>query len=314
MNTKEIKIEYIDPLDLYGANDKNLKKIKESFPLLKIVARGDVIKLAGSKAEIKRFEDRIEKLIKHFNKYNGLNENNVERLLNGEEKVVMASSRESSDILVHGVGGKKIRARTVNQRKMVDSTKENDIVFAIGPAGTGKTYTAVAIAVQALKNKEVEKIILARPAVEAGEHLGFLPGDLKEKFDPFVQPIYDALGDMIKHDQLDILMEKEVIQIAPLAYMRGRTLDHAFVILDEAQNTTKAQLKMFLTRLGTSAKFIITGDMTQVDLPRKNDSGLMHAKEILTGIKGIDFIILDSKDVVRHKLVKKIIGAYDKED
>ncbi|MCH7534310.1 MAG: PhoH family protein, partial [Bacteroidetes bacterium] len=208
INEKEIKIEYIDPIDLFGVNDKNLKIIKEKFPKLKIIARGDSIKVKGSKAEIDCFQDRIDKLIKHFNKYNGLNENNVERLLNGEEKIVMASSRESGNILVHGVGGKKIRARTVNQRKMVDSSKINDIVFAIGPAGTGKTYTAVAIAVQALKNKEVKKIILARPAVEAGEHLGFLPGDMKEKFDPFVQPIYDALDDMLHHDKLSILIER----------------------------------------------------------------------------------------------------------
>ncbi|NQY67036.1 MAG: PhoH family protein [Flavobacteriales bacterium] len=313
-NEKEIRIEYIDPIDLFGANDKNLKIIKEKFPKLKIIARGDTVKLVGSKSEIEKFEERLEKLVKHFNKYNALNENNVERLMDGEEKVVMASSKESSLILVHGVGGKKIKARTVNQRKMVDSSRKNDIVFAIGPAGTGKTYTAVALAVQALKNREVNKIILARPAVEAGEHLGFLPGDMKEKFDPFVQPIYDALGDMFQHDKLNILMEREIIQIAPLAYMRGRTLDEAFVILDEAQNTTKAQLKMFLTRLGSSAKFVITGDVTQIDLPRKNDSGLMHAKNLLEGIKGIDFITLDEKDVVRHKLVKKIIVAYDKDE
>ncbi|MGB5507532.1 PhoH family protein, partial [Robiginitalea sp.] len=259
---------------------------------------------------LEEFEKRFQMLIEHFSRYNKLDENGIERILSSNEKEDYASSASSSDVLVHGVNGRMVKAQTVNQRRLVDAMGKNDMVFAIGPAGTGKTYTGVALAVRALKNKEVKRIILTRPAVEAGENLGFLPGDLKEKLDPYMQPLYDALRDMIPAERLVKYIEDGTIQIAPMAFMRGRTLDHAFVILDEAQNTTHAQMKMFLTRMGKSAKFLLTGDPGQIDLPRRVISGLKEALLILKDIKGIEIIFLDDKDVIRHKLVKKVIDAY----
>lgn len=287
--------------------------IQAHYPKLKITARGDSITIHGEKDQIEDFEDKIDLIARHIAKYNSITESQLERILNINEHPTMRKDIESSEdeILVFGVSGMLIKPRTVNQRAMVQAVRKNDMLFAIGPAGTGKTYTAVALAVQALKSKEVRRIILTRPAVEAGENLGFLPGDLKEKLDPYLQPLYDALRDMIPAEKLEYYIETGVIQIAPLAFMRGRTLDHAFVILDEAQNTTTAQMKMFLTRMGKSAKFVITGDMSQVDLPRKQSSGLREAMRILEPIEGISFIHLDEKDVIRHDLVKRIIGAYD---
>ncbi|MFB1040355.1 MAG: PhoH family protein, partial [Polaribacter sp.] len=280
-------------------------------PKIKIVARGTQLKIFGESALLDEFEIRLMRLIKYYNRYNKLDENSLERILtsNGKEEKAAASKR-IKDILVHGVAGRLIKPQTENQRKMVALMAKNDMLFAVGPAGTGKTYTAVALAVRALKEKEVRKIILTRPAVESGENLGFLPGDLKEKLDPYMQPLYDALRDMIPHEKLESYIEKGVIQIAPLAFMRGRTLDNAFVILDEAQNTTHNQMKMFLTRMGKSAKFIITGDPGQIDLPRKQVSGLKESLLALKDINGIAQVFLDDKDVVRHKLVRSIISAY----
>ncbi len=285
------------------------------FSKLKITARGDDIIIHGEKEQIEDFEDKIDLVSRHIAKYNSITESQLERILNIDENKPMRTDIEKDDdeVLVFGVSGMLIKPRTINQRAMVKAVRANDMLFALGPAGTGKTYTAVALAVQALKSKEVRRIILTRPAVEAGENLGFLPGDLKEKLDPYLQPLYDALRDMIPAEKLEYLIDSGVIQIAPLAFMRGRTLDHAFVILDEAQNTTHAQMKMFLTRMGKSAKFVITGDMSQVDLPRKQTSGLREAIRILTDVKGISIVRLDEKDVIRHELVKKIISAYDKQ-
>lgn len=313
MSEKVIHIEDIAPVEIYGVNDNKLDKIKQHFPKLKIVARGHNIKVAGEEEEIQHFEMKLNLMIDHYHKYGNLTENNVERLLGGDAHRVMSTPDETNDVLVFGNSGLVVKARTVNQRRMVDSIAKNDIVFAVGPAGTGKTYTAVALAVRALKNKEVRKIILTRPAVEAGENLGFLPGDLKEKLDPYLQPLYDALYDMIPPEKLASYLENHIIQIAPLAFMRGRTLDNAFVILDEAQNATESQIKMFLTRMGASAKFIVTGDVTQVDLPKHQPSGLIHAIKLLENVEGINFIKLDENDVIRHRLVKKIIDAYAKE-
>jgi phosphate starvation-inducible protein PhoH and related proteins len=311
LGEKLIEIQHINPVSLYGVNDVNLELLKRHFPKLKIVARGDKIKLVGDSKEINAFEEKLDLLIKHLNKYNTISESNIEKILmNGAEAEIKDSG--SGDILVYANNGLLVKARTPNQRRMVTSIEKNDMVFAVGPAGTGKTYTAVALAVRALKNKEVKKIILTRPAVEAGENLGFLPGDLKEKLDPYLQPLYDALRDMIPAEKLSSYLETGVIQIAPLAFMRGRTLDNAFAILDEAQNATEGQLKMFLTRMGQSAKFMITGDVTQVDLPKNQPSGLTQAIKLLPNIKGIDFIHLDESDVIRHHLVKKIINAYEK--
>lgn len=301
------------PVELYGVNDAKLELIKKHFPKLKIIARGDSIKVVGDDEEISHFEEKLDLMFAHYEKYGNLEESNIERLLGGEGKKMMSSAEESSDVLVFGNQGLVVKARTANQRRMVESIAKNDMVFAIGPAGTGKTYTAVALAVRALKNKQVRKIILTRPAVEAGENLGFLPGDLKEKLDPYLQPLYDALYDMIPAEKLEAYIENHIIQVAPLAFMRGRTLDNAFVILDEAQNATESQLMMFLTRMGSSAKFIITGDVTQVDLPRNQPSGLLQARRILKNVDGIDFIELDQKDVIRHRLVKKIIEVYGKD-
>jgi phosphate starvation-inducible PhoH-like protein len=308
LNERIIELEEINPKDLFGSHNRNIELIKTYFPKLKIIARGDLIKVFGEPLLIDDFEKRFEMLTKYFHRYNKLDENSIERILtsNTDHK----QTKKADAVLVHGVNGRMIKAQTVNQQKMVDLIHDNDMVFAIGPAGTGKTYTAVALAVRALKEKQVRKIILTRPAVESGENLGFLPGDLKEKLDPYMQPLYDALRDMIPHEKLQSHLEKGVIQIAPLAFMRGRTLDHAFVILDEGQNTTHNQMKMFLTRMGKHAKFLITGDPGQIDLPRKQVSGLKEAILTLKDVAGIAMVHLDDKDVIRHSLVKKIINAY----
>ena len=311
MNERIIELEEINPKDFFGAHNSTIEALKKYYPKIKIVARGTQLKIFGESALLDEFEIRLTRLIKYYNRYNKLDENSMERILtsNGKEEKAAASKRVK-DILVHGVAGRLIKPQTENQRKMVALMDKNDMLFAVGPAGTGKTYTAVALAVRALKEKEVRKIILTRPAVESGENLGFLPGDLKEKLDPYMQPLYDALRDMIPHEKLESYIEKGVIQIAPLAFMRGRTLDNAFVILDEAQNTTHNQMKMFLTRMGKSAKFIITGDPGQIDLPRKQVSGLKESLLALKDINGIAQVFLDDKDVVRHKLVRSIISAY----
>ncbi len=309
MNERIIELTEINPKDFFGTQNRNITQLKKYFPKIKVVARGNKIKIFGEEELLDEFEKRLQMLVNHFNRYNKLDENSIERLLTtkeGEEK----KSKKSDEILVHGVNGRLIKAQTSNQRKMVEAIRKNDMLFAVGPAGTGKTYTAVALAVRALKNKEVRKIILTRPAVESGENLGFLPGDLKEKLDPYMQPLYDGLRDMIPHEKLESYIESNIIQIAPLAFMRGRTLDNAFVILDEAQNTTHGQMKMFLTRMGKTAKFIITGDPGQIDLPRKQISGLKEALLTLKNIPGISMIYLDDKDVMRNKLVKKIIAAF----
>jgi phosphate starvation-inducible PhoH-like protein len=311
LNERIIELEEINPKDFFGAHNSTIEALKKYYPKIKIVARGTQLKIFGESVLLDEFEIRLERLIKYYNRYNKLDENSMERILtsNGKEEKAVASKRVK-DVLVHGVAGRLIKPQTENQRKMVVLMDKNDMLFAVGPAGTGKTYTAVALAVRALKEKEVRKIILTRPAVESGENLGFLPGDLKEKLDPYMQPLYDALRDMIPHEKLESYIEKGIIQIAPLAFMRGRTLDNAFVILDEAQNTTHNQMKMFLTRMGKSAKFIITGDPGQIDLPRKQVSGLKESLLALKDINGIAQVFLDDKDVVRHKLVRSIISAY----
>jgi phosphate starvation-inducible PhoH-like protein len=304
-----IELTDIDPKDFFGAQNSTIAQLKKYFPKIKIVARGNNLKIYGESDILDEFEKRIEMLMKYFNKYNKLDENSIERILTStgkEEKTDV----NTNDVLVHGVNGKLIKPQTENQRKMVSMMRKNDMLFAVGPAGTGKTYTAVALAVKALKDKEVRRIILTRPAVESGENLGFLPGDLKEKLDPYMQPLYDALRDMIPHEKLESHLEKGVIQIAPLAFMRGRTLDNAFVILDEAQNTTHNQMKMFLTRMGKHAKFIINGDPGQIDLPRKQVSGLKESLLALKEIEGIAHVYLDETDIIRHRLVKRIISAY----
>jgi phosphate starvation-inducible PhoH-like protein len=307
-----INLEAHNNVDFFGTNHINLQLIEKAFPQLKIVVRGDEIKAEGDAASLLALERIIQYLRNHFDRYGIVQRETITSFLNStmEENLVQLELEEDNEVLVHGQAGKIIKARTTNQKRMVESLVHNDITFAIGPAGTGKTYTAVALAVRALKNKEVRRIVLTRPAVEAGESLGFLPGDMREKLDPYLQPLYDALRDMIPAQKLIKLFEDGIIEIAPLAFMRGRTLDHAFVILDEAQNTTAAQLKMFLTRMGKDAKFIITGDITQVDLPKNQKSGLIEAPAILSNIQGIKFITLDERDVVRHKLVAKIIKAY----
>lgn len=313
LNERKIILEDIAPVDLYGINDSKIGMLSKRFPKVKIVARGETIKISGEEEDMNQVEMVINVLIDYFHRYGNLTENAVEQILGGtKDPNAKHDMNAGDDVLVFGNGGLIVKARTENQRRMVESIKKNDMVFAIGPAGTGKTYTAVALAVRALKNREVKKIILTRPAVEAGENLGFLPGDLKEKLDPYLQPLYDALYDMIPAEKLLYYLENKIIQIAPLAFMRGRTLDNAFVILDEAQNATEAQLKMFLTRMGASAKFIITGDITQVDLPKNQPSGLPQAMRLLNKVEGIEFIMLDGTDVIRHKLVKKIVELYDK--
>ncbi len=311
MQEKEIIIDSVDLRDFFGPQNEKLKMIQKHFPKVKVIARGNVLKVLGEDSEIMIFEAKFELLLQHFNRYSGLTENQIERIL-GKDGEEVINSDHKDDVLVFGNRGLKIKARTHNQRRMVAAVAKNDMIFAEGPAGTGKTYTAVALGVRALKNKEVRKIILTRPAVEAGENLGFLPGDLKEKLDPYLRPLYDALRDMIPPEKLSYFLETGVIEIAPLAFMRGRTLDHAFVILDEAQNATAQQMKMFLTRMGKSAKFIINGDVTQIDLPKHQKSGLVESVGILKNIVGIEIIHLDEKDVIRHRLVKQIINAFNK--
>ena len=316
MNQRTLLLE-VNPQSFYGEQNSNIELLRSYFPKIKIVARGNEIHIFGEEAILDEFERRVEQLTLHLEKYNHLDRNVIERILTSDHGTLLPSTLLDKDFIVHGVKGKIIRAQTPNQQKLLELIGKNDMVFAIGPAGTGKTYTSVALAVRALKDKQVRRIILTRPAVEAGENLGFLPGDLKDKLDPYMQPLYDALMDMIPIDKLNNFIENGTIQIAPLAFMRGRTLDNAFVILDEAQNTTYVQMKMFLTRMGRNAKFIITGDPGQVDHPKKVNSGLSEALHIIKGIKGIGTLFLDDKDVVRHPLVKEIINAYsraEKED
>lgn len=310
-----INLETVNPIDFFGVNNGKLDILKKKFPLLKILSRGTQIKLSGAPEQIAEAKEKIGLIVSYIERNGHLSENYFDQILGGDdmETIDHFQERNPNEVLVFGPNGKSVRARTANQKKLVQEAEKNDILFAIGPAGTGKTYTAVALAVRALKNKQVKKIILTRPAVEAGESLGFLPGDLKEKIDPYLRPLYDALDDMIPADKLGYYMTTRTIEIAPLAYMRGRTLDNAFIILDEAQNATDLQLKMFLTRIGANAKAIITGDMTQVDLPRNQKSGLQTAVRILRNIPGISHIELDEEDVVRHRLVKAIIKAYHKE-
>ena len=310
-----INLDSVNPIEFYGVNNGKLDVLKKRFPLLKILSRGTQLKLSGAPEQIDIAKEKVNLVIQYLERSGSMSEAYFEQILGGDdaEAIDHFVYKNPNDILVFGPNGKTVRARTPNQKKMVAAADKNDIVFAIGPAGTGKTYTEVALAVRALKNKVVKKIILTRPAVEAGENLGFLPGDLKEKIDPYLRPLYDALDDMIPAEKLGYYMSTRTIEIAPLAYMRGRTLDNAFIILDEAQNTNDLQLKMFLTRIGANAKAIITGDPTQIDLPRNMRSGLEKASRILQNIEGISHIALSEEDVVRHKLVKAIIKAYDKE-
>lgn len=307
MIEKHIVLEDIDPVIFYGVNNTNMQMIKALFPKLRIVARGDVIKVMGDEEEMCAFEEAILALEQHCARYNSLNEEAILDIIKGNKPPI----EKTGDVIVYSVTGKPITPRSTNQLKLVKEFDKNDMVFAIGPAGSGKTYTAIALAVRALKNKEIKKIILSRPAVEAGEKLGFLPGDMKDKIDPYLQPLYDALQDMIPAAKLKEYMELNIIQIAPLAFMRGRTLNDAIVILDEAQNTTTQQIKMFLTRMGMNTKMIVTGDMTQIDLPSSQTSGLVQALRILKGVKGISFVELNKKDIVRHKLVTRIVEAYE---
>ena len=313
MNELTIQLSEVNPTIFYGGSkSKNIAILKRYFPKLKIVARGDTVTAYGEDEILEEFEKQMDRLMLYYGKYNSLDENTVEEILTSSEEDNFGLDSTDNETLLHGVGGKVIKTRTINQARMVEAITTNDLVFAVGPAGTGKTYTGVAMAVKALKNKEVKRIVLTRPAVEAGENLGFLPGDLKEKLDPYMQPLYDALRDMIPAEKLSSYIEKGTIQIAPMAFMRGRTLDNAFVILDEAQNTTHNQMKMFLTRMGKNAKFVITGDPGQIDLPRRVISGLKEVLLILADVKGIEIIYLDGRDVIRHQLVKKVIEAYKK--
>lgn len=315
MNELKLSIEQINPAVLWGPNNDHFEIIKKQYPKLKIVARGNEIKVLGDDHELHIFQEKFSHLLQHVEKYENLNITDLERILGSKASDIplpdqSADKFASGEVIVFGPNGLMVKARTANQRRMVECINKSDILFAIGPAGTGKTYTAVALAVRALKNKDIKRIILTRPAVEAGENLGFLPGDLKEKIDPYLRPLYDALDDMIPAEKLKFYLENRTIEIAPLAFMRGRTLDNCFVILDEAQNATDMQLKMFLTRMGPSAKFIVTGDVTQIDLPKKQQSGLHTALRILTDISGIEIVYLSGEDVVRHKLVRKILAAY----
>ncbi|MBQ2186822.1 MAG: PhoH family protein [Bacteroidaceae bacterium] len=310
MIEKHIVLEDVDPVILYGVNNTNIHMIKALYPKLRIVARGNVIHVIGDELELSAFEENIDKLQQHVNKYNSLTEEDILQILRGEK----TKKDGVEGAIVYSVTGKPIMARSHNQQLLVKAYQESDMIFAVGPAGSGKTYTSIALAVRALKNKEIRKIILSRPAVEAGEKLGFLPGDMKEKIDPYLQPLYDALEDMIPAQKLHEMMDQNIIQIAPLAFMRGRTLNDAVVILDEAQNTTSAQIKMFLTRMGMNTKMIVTGDITQIDLPHNVRSGLVEAMEILHGIQGISFIHLSKKDIVRHRLVTHIVEAYEHND
>jgi len=308
-----INFDHITPSEVFGFREERLKLLKRLFPKLKLVVRGNELKVLGDDDEISLFEAKFRAIINHYETFGKVTDEVILEIITSDSSQTLSAivESENTEVLLHGKNGMIIRARTPNQVRMVESFKTHDMIFAIGPAGTGKTYTAVALAVRALKNKEVKRIILTRPAVEAGENLGFLPGDLREKLDPYLQPLYDALRDMIPQAKLEAFMEDKTIEIAPLAFMRGRTLDNAFAILDEAQNATQSQLKMFLTRMGKSAKFIITGDITQVDLPTKQTSGLITAPGILKNVNGIDFIFLNEKDVVRHPLVSRIIKAYE---
>jgi phosphate starvation-inducible protein PhoH and related proteins len=306
---KQIILEGIDPLEFYGINNVKINLIKTYFPKIKITSRGNSLYLQGEDKELASFEKRFTLLLDHYYQFNILTEEIISQLLLNEYEGAFPD--DEPDILVYGINGKPVRARTPNQRIFIEKVQENDLVFAIGPAGTGKTYTAIALAVRALKNREIKRIILSRPAVEAGERLGFLPGDLREKIDPYLQPLYDALLDMVPARKLEDYMKDGTIQIAPLAFMRGRTLNNAFVILDEGQNTTVNQLKMFLTRMGLNAKFIVTGDITQIDLPEHNPSGLLHAMKILDKIEGISIVMFDKRDIIRHKLVRDIVEAYE---
>lgn len=310
MQEKKIEIKGLNPAELFGVNNTMLKHIKSYFPKLRIVARGNIVTIAGDEEVMDEFERKFDLILRHFHKFNGITENNIDNLMM-EDGSRLLHTDDGSETLVHGTHGTKVKAKTINQKKLVESIRTNDMVFAVGPAGTGKTYTAVALAVRALKAKEVKRIILTRPAVEAGENLGFLPGDLKEKLDPYLMPLYDALRDMIPGEKLADMMEFGIIEIAPLAFMRGRTLDKAFVILDEAQNTTTMQMKMFLTRMGMTAKFVITGDMSQIDLPNRQRSGLSFALDALESVEGIGVVRMGQADVMRHTLVKRIVLAME---
>jgi len=313
MIEKSILLEGINPLELYGPQNARLDRLKRQYPKLHIIARGHELKVKGEEQEIYAFEAKIQQLVEYIVKFKKLSEEEFSSLISGAGEALLKSRTHEDDAIIYSNTAKPIRAKTPNQHQLVEAYDDNDLLFALGPAGTGKTYTAIALAVRAFKNREVKRIILTRPAVEAGENLGFLPGDLKEKLDPYLRPLYDALMDMIHPRKLAELLEDGIIEIAPLAYMRGRTLDNACVILDEAQNTTVNQLKMFLTRMGQNAKFIVTGDTSQIDLPRRRHSGLLQVMRILQNIKGIRFITFDETDIVRHKLVKKIVAAYDEE-
>ncbi len=311
MNDIKIELNNINPQDFFGDQNSHLNKLKSYFPKLKLVARGNLLRAYGEPKVLNKFNECVSSLIDYYGMYNSLDSNFIEKVVSSNNKIdFLKYKEENNSIILHGVNGKIIKALTLNQIKLVETIKNNSLVFAIGPAGTGKTYTAISMAVKALKEREVKRIILTRPAVEAGENLGFLPGDLKDKLDPYMQPLYDSLKDMIPHGKLINYIEKGIIQIAPLAFMRGRTLDDAFVVLDEAQNTTHAQMKMFLTRMGKNAKFILTGDPGQIDLPKKLISGLNEALLILKNIKGIEIVNLNESDIIRHKLVDKIIKAY----
>ena len=312
MTEKLIVLEGVDPAEFYGLYDVNLEKIKTKFPKLKVIARGSTLKIMGEESEINRFDRKLTELIEYYTRYGHISPQVIDQIYDGGLPDVAPSNSDNQQIIVYGNNGLIVRARTVNQIRLLEAYAKNDLIFVTGPAGSGKTYTAIALAVRALKNKEVKRIILIRPAVEAGEKLGFLPGDIKEKLDPYLQPLYDALNDMIPAAKLSKYIEDGTVQIAPLAYMRGRTLDNAFVILDEAQNTTVSQIKMFLTRMGKNARFIVTGDNTQIDLPRRSDSGLMPVINMLHSIEGIGIIEFDNRDIIRHRLVKHIVEAFEK--
>ncbi|HPX76249.1 MAG TPA: PhoH family protein [Bacteroidales bacterium] len=312
MTDKKILIDVEDLAKFFGLREVNLSEITKAFPRLKIMVRGDILKVSGEKDEIALFETKFQAILEHYHNFNRLTVDDIKQIISSDEHV--AEQKMETDVLLYSVNGKPIKARTKNQKKLVEEFKENDLLFAVGPAGTGKTYTAIALAVQSLKELRVKRIILSRPAVEAGENLGFLPGDLREKLDPYLQPLYDALLDMIPYRKLEKYIEEKVIQIAPLAFMRGRTLSDAFVILDEAQNATYTQMKMFLTRMGENSKFIVTGDITQIDLPKKSDSGLPVTFNILKNIDGISFVKFDKHDIIRHRIVGKIVEAYEKSE
>lgn len=314
MTEISVFLEDIDPVVFFGANNAQFEKIQSFFPKIKIIARGTELKCIGEEAEVTRFTEKFNELLEYCRKYSRIDPDDIEKFFSDDGHLQTASAGHFENVIVFGASGKPVRARTVNQALLVNDYRNNDLVIAEGPAGTGKTYTSIALAVKAIKEREVKKIILTRPAIEAGERLGFLPGDMKEKLDPYLQPLYDALHDMLPNKKLDTWLEDGSVQIAPLAFMRGRTLENAFVILDEAQNATVSQLKMFLTRMGAGSKFILTGDTTQIDLPRKSDSGLLKAMKILDGIDGISIIRFDERDIVRHRLVKHIVKAYENEE